>query len=180
MPDLVSPFALGLYAGLAAGALGTIALIEAAGPRAGSVPGIPSVPWMRRAAAEMLTRHAPAARRVVELGSGFGGLAFALARAAPDAHITGMERAAVPHWAARARLAASRRANLAFVHADVLEADLAPYDAAVCYLLPGLLARVVPRLAPGTVLISIAFPVEGRAPLEVYPARKIPIYAYRL
>jgi hypothetical protein len=105
-----------------------------------------------------------------ELGSGWGGLARALARARPGSRVEASELAWVPHLASRL-LALPGPANLRLHRRDLLSAPLGQAGVVVCYLYPAAMARLRPKLEselrPGAVVISHAFAVPGWTPAEV-------------
>ncbi|HBH27006.1 MAG TPA: hypothetical protein DDX54_06355 [Rhodospirillaceae bacterium] len=186
---LLDPCFLALYAGLALGVLGTVVALEAAQPYIGRVPPIPSVPRVRRAVLGALRRHwcsTPAGARVWELGSGWGGLALAIARDFPEAHVVGVECRTLPYWVSRARLilahALGRCRNLSFIREDFRALELAPCAAAVGFLLPDVLRGLPGRLPKGCVLVSAVFPVPGLVPLDTHtgPTLRTYAYAYRI
>jgi SAM-dependent methyltransferase len=79
---------------------------------------------------DVLSRHAPAARRVVDLGIGTGDLAIALARR--GLAVTGVDRAPAMLAVAREKAAAAR-VSLALVEQDLRALRLdAPADVALC------------------------------------------------
>ena len=105
---------------------------------------------------------------ILELGAGWGGLAVALARHCPAAHILAYELSPVPWLVARLRAAVGRRRNLTVRRRDFLRDSLAGADAVVCYLYPGAmlaLAEKLPReLRPGTPVVTHAFRMPGWTP----------------
>lgn len=175
-----------LLIGAVAGFVAAVVAIESYKPDAEHVPTIPSIPWLRRGALGLLKNHrAQDGGSIVEMGSGWGGLAMAIARDWPGARVVGVERSALPYWVSRARLAAAqalgRYKNLRFVRADFFALDLAAHDTAVCYLLPRILGQLPPRLAPGALLISAGFAVpDAPEPLDTWGGNRFQVYAYRM
>jgi hypothetical protein len=118
-----------------------------------------------------------------ELGSGWGGLARALARRCPKAQVIAVEAALVP-WAFSAlvqRLAGLP--NLRVVRGNFYEYPLGDADLLVCYLFTGgmreLGARL--RLKPGAMLISAVFSLPGREAETLARAGDLyrsPVYRY--
>ena len=171
-------------------ALAVAAAILAGTLRTGISP-MPTLPAVRRT----LLAALPAPARVgggpvVELGAGWGGLALALARHYPAARVDAYELAPLP-WAVcalRARLAGlgpRGGGRLAVRRADFLAASLADARLVVCYLAPGIMAALRPRLeamlAPGAVVVSSTFAVPGWRPAAVHRAadwQRSPVYVY--
>jgi hypothetical protein len=102
---------------------------------------------------------------VYELGSGWGSLVIALARAFPDARIRGIEISPLPYWVSRLRTR-----NLPNVHlhrGSFYDCDLTDARAVTCYLMtrpmPRLAAFLDNQLAAGTPVVSLSFWFRGRA-----------------
>jgi hypothetical protein len=122
---------------------------------------------------------------VYELGSGWGGLARALARRCPNARIVGIEAALLP-WAFSAvmqRLAPLP--NLSFVRGNFHGQPLADADVLVCYLFTGGMRALAERASfkKGALLISSTFALPGHTAESTVRARDLyasPVYRYRL
>jgi SAM-dependent methyltransferase len=138
------------------------------------VTASPSVPWMRKAVIDTmmreLSRQNVAAPVIYELGSGFGTLALAAAKAAPQAKIIGYEISPVPLFFSRLRALLGGHRNLRFVSGDFREADLSDADVILTYLTVPLMEslgeRLKGRMKTGSVLIANTFPVPGWTPGE--------------
>ncbi len=158
---------------------------------------MPTLPAVRRTLLAALPAPAQVGGGAVyELGAGWGGLALALARRYPAARVVAYELSPLP-WAVcalRARLAglAGRggrtglEPRLAVHRADFLAASLADARLVVCYLDPGNMAALRPRLeamlAPGAVVVSSTFAVPGWRPAALHRApdwQRSPVYVYR-
>lgn len=149
------------------------------------VPPMPTGPGARAAMLRLLPARVDGT--VYDLGSGWGGLAFALARRYPDNPVVGIELSPLPWLFSRAMLAVRPRPNLRFRRADMLAVPLSDAGAVACYLIPGAMQRLAPKLAadlrPGTVLVSYCFAVDGWTPeaAAVEPdAGPMPVYRYRI
>jgi methylase of polypeptide subunit release factors len=70
---------------------------------------------------------------VYELGSGWGSLVIALARAFPDAQIRGIETSPLPYWVARFRT--RNMPNVFLQRGNFHECDLQDAHAVTCYLM---------------------------------------------
>jgi protein-L-isoaspartate O-methyltransferase len=105
---------------------------------------------------------------VVDLGSGDGRIVIAAARVF-GARGLGIELdpALVEKSRQNAR-AAGVASRVAFVHGDVLKADISQASVVTVYLLPSLINRLQPRflatLSPGTRVVSHAFAMVGWKP----------------
>ena len=128
-----------------------------------SVPTIASAPAVRRQVAQLIANDYAArggAYRVVDLGSGRGELARAIAKAVPQAQVTGVELALVPHWRARLWQTLFGPANLNFQRANFFTYDCTNASAVVLFL--GKLTvpagdKLLRELAPGSLVISNDF-----------------------
>ena len=153
--------------------------------RTGSPP-TPSGPALRQEIIKV-TANAGAGEGVIyELGSGWGGLARALARAQPDRSGVGLESSPVP-WAVSA--VANRffgPPNLQTRLADIGRVDLADAAVVVCYLsgetLTRLARRLETRLPPGCAVVSAMFAwpgLEAIASTHAGDLYRSPVYLYR-
>ncbi len=102
---------------------------------------------------------------IIDLGSGWGTLVVALARAFPDARVHGVEMSPLPYWVSRLRTRGL--ANVSLRWGNFFRSDLQHADAITCYLMPGLMPRVRDMLdsglKPGTPVVSNTFLFRGRA-----------------
>ena len=107
--------------------------------------------------------------RVLDLGSGLGGLIRHLADARPDSHVSGIESAPLPCWISKLRMMARRNANIEW--GDFWHADLSGYDVVCAYLspvpMPALWQKVKREMRPGTLFISYRFTIPGVMPSQV-------------
>jgi lambda repressor-like predicted transcriptional regulator len=134
--------------------------------------GIAGVPPQSSNSAEAadvvaLLKQAGLAERAVvyELGSGWGSLAIALARAFPQAQIRGIEMSPVPYWVSRIRT--RRLPNVLLRRGNFYDCDLTDAQAVTCYLMikpmPKLAAFLDRTLIPGTPVVSVSFWFRDRA-----------------
>jgi hypothetical protein len=131
------------------------------------VPFYPSGPAVWGAVAQLL----PAGRvRMIDIGSGLGGLVLNLARKRPDAQFSGIELAPLP-W-----LLSSLRARLAgcgcrFVRGDYELLDFSKYDVVFAYLSPAAMSalwlKAEREMRPGSMLLSYEFLMNGRIPDQI-------------
>jgi hypothetical protein len=116
-----------------------------------------------------------------ELGSGWGGLARALARRCPRAQVVGLEAAFVPWAFSRMVQALVPLPNLTLRRADFLKQPLDEAALAVCYLFTGAMQRLSTHLSPRTTLVSSTFALPGRTPAQTVRANDLyrtPVYLY--
>jgi hypothetical protein len=111
--------------------------------------------------------------RMIDIGSGLGGLVADLAARRPDSCFEGIELAPLPWLVSRARQAAGARCR--FLRGDYQELDFAAYDVVFAYLspaaMPALWAKARVEMRRGTLLLSHEFAVPGVAPQIVRPTR---------
>ena len=123
------------------------------------VPPMPSNRAARQAMLKLLPEKIDGT--IYDLGSGWGGLAFDLARKYPDNHIVGIELSPIPYLASRLLAFVIRRSNLSFRRADFLKTDLSDAGALTCYLMIWAMRKLEPKLRaelmPGAVVVSHAF-----------------------
>lgn len=147
----------------------------------GSPPG-PTSPVLRRAILEVLPARLPAPQppslpggTVYELGSGWGGLAFALARHYPDHPVIGIEASVLPWAVSRLRLLVRPQKNLSFRRADFHGADLSGASLVTCYLMPDampkLAAKLDAELKPGALVLANTFALPGWRALDERTAK---------
>lgn len=164
--------------------LATMAVIVVVTLRTGAPP-LPTSPAVRKAMLDMLSQAL--AGPVHELGSGWGGLALALARRYPEAQVVGYELSPLPWAFSRLRKAFSRVPNLEFRLGDFLAADHSGAGLVVCFLATPLMERLKPKLeselAPGALVLSNTFAIRGWNPVDVSTVADVHrsrIYLYRM
>jgi hypothetical protein len=121
--------------------------------------------------------------RVIDLGSGLGGLLAHLARVRPQGRYAGMESAPLPFlagWLRCARLGCDMRFGSFWKH------DLGNYDLVHAYLSPVPMAelwlKAKAEMRPGSLFVSNTFPVPGAQPaqtiaLDDFHAATLYVYA---
>jgi hypothetical protein len=124
-----------------------------------------------RAVWEEVARRLPSGRplRIIDIGSGLGGLVLALARRRPDCELSGIELAPLPWLASRlrARLTHSRAR---FLRGDYESLNFGNFDVVFAYLspaaMPDLWRKAAAEMQPGSVLLSYEFTIAEREPDE--------------
>jgi SAM-dependent methyltransferase len=111
--------------------------------------------------------------RVIDIGSGLGGLVLDLASRRPGIEAAGIELAPLPWLVShlRAQLAGSRAR---FIRGDYERLDFAQYDLVFAYLSPAVMqalwCKAAREMRPGSVLLSYEFAIDDRlANRTVYP-----------
>lgn len=157
MPDLLSPLVLLVVLALC------LSVLVFQG-----VTGVPPASSNATEAAEVvaLLKHAGLGEQAIvyELGSGWGSLVIALARAFPKARIQGVEISPLPYWVARLRT--RNMPNVFLRRGNFYDCDLSDAQAVTCYLM----TRPMPKLAvfldrmlkPGTPVVPLTFRFHDR------------------
>lgn len=122
---------------------------------------------------------------VLELGCGWGTLAFAVADRCPRARVVAFELSPLPFAFCWLRQRLAPRANLELRRQDFFLASFSGAALVVCYLFPGAMTRLAPKLLaelpPGTRVLSHTFALRGWKPqrtLMVDDLYRTPIYVY--
>jgi len=150
--------------------------------------GISPMPTLGRVRSQLLPFVEPEHEgTILELGAGWGTLAFALADRCPKAQVIAYELSPLP-WAfcwLRQRLAP--RPNLELRRQDFFRASFSGASLVVCYLFPGAMSRLAPKLlaelAPRTPVLSHTFALRGWTPVHtilVDDLYRTPIYLYEV
>ena len=123
---------------------------------------------------------------VLELGAGWGTLAWAVASALPAARVIAWEASPVPFAFCWLRSKVQRRANLVLRFGDFRDADLASSQLVLAYLWPGAMTQLAPRfdaeLKPGALVVTHTFAWRGREPEVTVTSDDLyrtPVYRYR-
>lgn len=132
------------------------------------VPYYPSGRKVWEAVAAALPQDRPL--RVIDIGSGIGGLVLELQRRRPESTIEGIELAPLPWLASRLRaLVSGSRAR--FIRGDYEKLDLGDYDAVFAYLSPAAMSalwrKAAREMRPGSTLFSYEFIIEDRPPSRI-------------
>ena len=153
--------------------------------RTGSPP-MPSGSGVRKEALRILSGETVPDGVIYELGSGWGGLARALAVQYPERKVVGVESSLLPYLFSRLARTAAGPANLSFVHKDAQRVVLADAGLVLCYLSGDTLSRIAPalegELPSQASIMSITFAWPGRNPTVTSRVRDLfrsPIYLYR-
>lgn len=142
--------------------------------RKSKVVAAPSVPWMRKAVVERFDKEVRSkgliAPVVLELGSGWGTLAFAAAKVCPSATIIGYEISPVPLFYSRVKAKLCGYRNVKFISADLFKEDFSKADIVMTYLtmphMEKLKVKFDAELKPGAIVICNTFPVPDWTPVH--------------
>ena len=108
--------------------------------------------------------------RFLDLGCGLGGVIAALKRERPECEFHGVELALIPYLVSRWR---AGRAGCRVERRDLMGVDLARYDVVYAFLspapMPALWDKAKREMRPGSLFVSLAFPVPAAAPDEILP-----------
>jgi SAM-dependent methyltransferase len=131
------------------------------------VPYYPSGRRVWDAVAAQLPADRPL--RIIDIGSGLGGLVLDLAARRPDCDVTGIELAPLPWLASRLRALATR-SRARFLRGDYESLNFGDFDVVFAYLSPvameGLWHKAEAEMQAGSVLISYEFVIAQREPDE--------------
>lgn len=129
------------------------------------VPFYPSGPAVWQAVAELV--HDRPGVRLIDIGSGLGGLALDLSRRRPDAQVMGIELAPLPWLLSRLRAGLSG-SRAQFLRGDYESLDFADYEVVFAYLSPAVMTalwlKAEIEMLPGSMLVSYEFKISARAP----------------
>lgn len=120
--------------------------------------------------------------RIIDVGSGTGGMIFHLARMRPDCACIGVETAPLPWLFSRAKRAAYRiRCELRWGRYE--DINFSEFDVVFAYLspaaMPDLWKKARAEMRPGTQLLSFEFPVPGEIPSRSVEVAGKSAYLYR-
>jgi hypothetical protein len=125
--------------------------------------------------------------QIYELGSGWGSLAFPLAKKFPQCQICGLESSPIPYYFSKIRLWIQPRKNLELKKMDFFSVDLRDASLVICYLYPGAMRNLKMKfeeeLRPGTFIVSNTFGIPGWDPLTIHEISDLyhtKIYVYQM
>lgn len=123
---------------------------------------------------------------IYELGSGWGSLAFPLAKRYPKISVTCYETSLFPYLFSKLRHYFDPLPNLKFIRQDFFQIPLPKESLVICYLYPGAMRRLKIKfeeeLSPKALIVSNTFAIPGWRPISTI---KVPdlyatnIYLYR-
>lgn len=139
--------------------------------------GVPTVSTSRALRVQMTGLIPQGPQRIVEMGSGWGGLALTAAKMRPDCKITAIEYSVVPYLVSKLRLALDPSIkNLEFRQGDFFALSLRETDVILCYLLEPMLEKLKPKfkeeLPAHAIIISNHYQVPGWTPAQTVSVDK--------
>ena len=151
------------------------------------VPTLASFPPSRRKMIEVLEKEfAGRSIEIIDLGSGNGQLATKIARALPNAQVTGIEISIVPWFISYLRRMVMGPSNVKFRRVNFFPFDCSKTDAVVVYLTGKVMepvsAKLRKELKPGAIVLTNEIPLQGDwQPVEVIETGflNMKIYVYR-
>lgn len=125
--------------------------------------------------------------QIAELGSGWGTLAFALARHFPSHQVNAYEISPIPYYLSKFICLLSPHPNLMIRRQDFFVASLEHVSLVVCYLYPEAMNRLKDKfekeLSPESYILSHTFAIPGWVPIcfvKVNDLYQTPIYLYQV
>lgn len=126
-------------------------------------------------------------QEIVELGSGWGTLAFALARHFPTCQVKAYEISPFPYFISKMLSKWFTFPNLSIKRQDFFHVSLKNVSLAVCYLYPRAMERLKVKfeneLPPEAYVITHTFAIPGWIPIRFERASDLyhtPIYLYQI
>jgi hypothetical protein len=137
------------------------------------IAGVAPVPTTPKVTAKILSVLPPDLEgNIFELGSGWGTLAFALARRFPACKVIAYEISPIPWFISKLRLALYPQPNLVIRRGDFHTTSLDQAAVIVCYLFYGCMKKLGPKLQrelpSGALVVSHTWPVPGWQPRAVH------------
>lgn len=152
--------------------------------------GISPMPSSLKARDQLLTLSPPITSGIIyELGSGWGTLAFPLAKKYPHCQVVAYETSSLPYLFCRIALKFCRLPNLHFYKKNFFETSLHDGALVICYLYPKAMTKLKEKfekeLKPETWIISNTFAIPEWKPQQVSELKdlyhtKIYLYCYTL
>lgn len=146
---------------------------------------MPTSPKVKNRLLEVVPINPP--KRIVELGAGWGNLAFSLAKRYPQSTVIAIENSFIPYLVMLARKILFPTINLIIMRKNFYKENLSSYDLIVCYLYPGAMDRLGKKfkkeLTPGTSIYTHTFSLLHFEPLEKWRVQdlyKTIIYHYKM
>lgn len=132
------------------------------------VPFFPSRPVIWQQVLSLIPQNRPI--RMIDIGSGLGGLSMCVAKARPECLIEGIEIAPLP-WLVSLVRAKLKRSRAVFKFGDYRALNFANYDVIFAYLSPAAMQALWQKshaeMRSGSLLISYEFEIPDAPPLSV-------------
>lgn len=135
------------------------------------------MPSSRVAKKAILLAIPPNPKVIYEWGSGWGGVAFLIAKAFPSAQVYAVELSWIPWLISRCAQKLHKCPNLTIQRKNFYHLTCAEADVVVCYLYSGAMRRLKSKfekeLTSGAVIISNAFVIPGWEPQSIIALQDI-------
>lgn len=146
---------------------------------------MPSSPKAIRAILSLLPENLEG--KIVELGSGWGTLAIAVAKRKSQNQVIGYESSPIPYGFSKILCFFSQASNLQIFKEDFYNIYLKDSQLIICYLYPDAMRRLKTKfnqeLNPNTFIISNTFAIPGWQPIQIVEVKDIystRIYIYKV
>ena len=130
---------------------------------------MPTSPKVKRLLLDHLPKHCKGI--IFELGSGWGTLAFSLAKKYPDCSIMAYENSPVPYGFSKFLNLFFRHRNLSIKRQDFFDVNLEKGTIIICYLYPEAMKKLKEKfekeLKPGTLIASHTFSIRGWSAVKI-------------
>ncbi len=124
--------------------------------------------------------------RLIEAGSGWGGLAMIIKKEFPEIRVVGYERSTIPLLLSKVRSRFAAGPVPIIINRDFLEGLEKGCDIVICYLYPGGMKKIAEFLdqirEKPEIVVSIAFHLPGYLPtreIESGDIYRTPVFLYR-
>lgn len=151
------------------------------------VPNIPTAPAIRKKIIALLRedqkRYPGKTYKVIDIGSGNGAFTREIARALPEAQVTGIEVSPQSYWVSMQLKRLFRLTNLEYQRVDFFTYDISDVDAVVMffYRLHRVAQKLRRELKPGTFVASNKFKLgDAWVPAEVIEVKTLDPFQKKL
>jgi len=131
---------------------------------------MPTAPKVKRILIEILVQQ-NIRGNIFELGSGWGSLAYSLAKAFPNSRVQAYENSPIPYYFSQCFTRFFPLKNLSLKRINFFNVSFTEADIIVCYLYPGgmrkLKSKFEQELRNGSLVISNTFAVPGWTPSQL-------------
>ncbi len=150
--------------------------------------GISPTPTSGKVKKVMLTNLPPLSNiKILELGAGWGSLAFPLAKKYSTCEIHAYEFALIPWVALVIRSFFQKRKNLLLKRKNFFDDSFEKASVVICYLYPKAMQKLkekfIKELAPNTLILTNTFALDGWEALNIYEVKDIyhtKVYRYQM
>lgn len=130
---------------------------------------MPTAPKVKKALLKALPNHIDGT--IVDLGSGWGTLCFALAKKYPNCPVVGYESSPIPYYYSVIKKVFCGPDNVTFKRRDFFTVSMNHASLILCYLYPRAMQKLKEKFAselkPGTLVISHTFAIPSLKPDKI-------------